>query len=137
MKPDMFRQPVSILVGLGFPAEVRSVMDAYRHLVEWPVSMRDAAHTVALKACSAALRGEIEAETARGLFAAFAEKHDLLAPDTNSIAASRLRRRSGSARAVRRSDGARHVAAGGQQRDEYGANGPASGYAASAADRLS
>ncbi len=35
MKPDMFRQPVSILVGLGFPAEVRSVMDAYRHLVEW------------------------------------------------------------------------------------------------------
>ncbi|MBP2562141.1 DUF982 domain-containing protein [Neorhizobium galegae] len=92
MKPDMFRQPVSILVGLGFPAEVRSVMDAYRHLVEWPVSMRDAAHTVALKACNAALCGEIDAETARGLFAAFAEKHDLLAPDTNSIAASRLRR---------------------------------------------
>ncbi len=24
MKPDMFKQPVSILVGLGFPAEVRS-----------------------------------------------------------------------------------------------------------------
>ena len=92
MKPDMVRQPICILIGLGFPAEVRSVMDAYRHLVEWPVSMRDAAHTVALKACSAALRGEIEAETARGLFAAFAEKHDLLAPDTNSIAASRLRR---------------------------------------------
>ncbi|SEI14940.1 Protein of unknown function [Rhizobium tibeticum] len=91
MKPDMFRQPVSILVGLGFPAEVCSVMDAYRHLVEWPASMRDTAHTVALKACSAALRGEIEAETARGLFAAFADKHDLLAPDTNTIAASRLR----------------------------------------------
>ncbi len=40
MKPDMFRQPVSILVGLGFPAEVRSVMDAYRHLVEWPASLQ-------------------------------------------------------------------------------------------------
>lgn len=92
MKPDMFRQPVSILVGLGFPTEVRSVMDAYRHLVEWPESLRDAAHSVALKACSAALRGEIEAETARGLFAAFAEKHDLLAPETNVIAASRMRR---------------------------------------------
>jgi hypothetical protein len=92
MKPDMFRQPVSIVVGLGFPAEVRSVMDAYRHLVEWPASLRDTAHRVALKACSAALRGEIEAETARGLFAAFAEKHDLLAPETNIIAASRLRR---------------------------------------------
>jgi hypothetical protein len=34
MKPDMFRHPVFIFVGLGFPAEVRSVMDAYRHLVE-------------------------------------------------------------------------------------------------------
>jgi len=90
MKPDMFRQPVSIMVGLGFPAEVRSVMDAYRHLVEWPRSQRNSGHSVALKACSAALRGEIEAETARGLFAAFAEKHDLLAPERNSIAAWRL-----------------------------------------------
>jgi hypothetical protein len=91
MKPDMFRQPVSILVGLGFPAEVRGVIDAYRHLAEWPQSLRDTAHSIALKACSAARRGEIEAETARGLFAAFAEKHDLLAPETSAIAASRLR----------------------------------------------
>ena len=92
MKPDMFREPVTILVGLGFPAEVRSVMDAYRHLAEWPASMRDTAHSLALKACGAALRGEIEAETARGLFAAFAEKHDLLAPEIDAIAASHLRR---------------------------------------------
>ncbi|QND16981.1 DUF982 domain-containing protein (plasmid) [Rhizobium leguminosarum bv. trifolii] len=91
MKPDMFKQPVFILVGLGFPAEVRGLMDAYRHLVEWPASPRDAAHSVAVKACRAALRGEIEAETARGLFTAFAEKHDLLAPENNMIAASRLR----------------------------------------------
>ncbi|MBB3965786.1 DUF982 domain-containing protein [Rhizobium metallidurans] len=92
MKPDMFREPVSILVGLGFPAEVRSAADAYRHLCEWPMRLRDNAHAVALKACGAALRDEIEAETARGLFAAFAEKHDLLAPDTSVIAESRLRR---------------------------------------------
>ncbi len=91
MKPDMFREPVIILVGLGFPANVRTVMDAYRHLVEWPASMRDTAYSVALKACGAALRGEIEAETARGLFAAFAEKHDLLAPETDIIAASSRR----------------------------------------------
>ena len=92
MKPDMFKQPVSILIGLGFPAEVRGVMDAYRHLSEWPASNRDTAHSIALKACSAALRGEIEAETARGLFTAFAEKHDLLAPEADVIAASRMRR---------------------------------------------
>ncbi|WP_223565132.1 DUF982 domain-containing protein [Agrobacterium tumefaciens] len=91
MKPDMFREPVIILVGLGFPAKVRTVIDAYRHLVEWPASMRDTAYSVALKACGAALRGEIEAETARGLFAAFAEKHDLLAPETDVIAASSRR----------------------------------------------
>jgi hypothetical protein len=92
MKPDMFRQPVTILVGLGFPAEVRSATDAYRHLCEWPVRLRDNAHAVASKACGAALRGEIEAETARGLFAAFAAQHDLLAPATPAIAASRMRR---------------------------------------------
>jgi len=91
MKPDMFKEPVCILVGLGFPAKVRSVTEAYRHLVEWPLS-KDAAHSVALKACKAALNGEIEAETVRGLFAAFAEKHDLLAPNTDVIAALRSRR---------------------------------------------
>lgn len=91
MKSDMFREPVTILVGLGFPAEVHTVMDAYRHLAEWPASMRDTAYSVALKACQAALRGEIEAETARGLFAAFAEKHDLLAPETDVIVVSRRR----------------------------------------------
>ncbi|KPH04346.1 DUF982 domain-containing protein (plasmid) [Rhizobium acidisoli] len=91
MKPDMFERPVSILVGLGFPAKVCSVMDAYRHLVEWPISLRDNGHAVALKACAAALRGEIEAETARGLFAAFAEKHDLLAPEVDGAAISRSR----------------------------------------------
>ncbi|MBO0144616.1 DUF982 domain-containing protein [Agrobacterium sp. Ap1] len=95
MKPDMFAKPVTILVGLGFPAEVHSVMDAYRHLVEWPASSRDEVHTIALKACQAALRGEIEAETARGLFAAFAEKHEILAPDTPAIPASRMRGGSG------------------------------------------
>ncbi|KSV73647.1 hypothetical protein N183_24745 [Sinorhizobium sp. Sb3] len=91
MKPDMFENPVRILVGLGFLTEVRSVMDAYRYLVEWPISLRDGPHSVALKACHAALCGEIEAETARGLFAAFAEKHDLLAPETDLVMTTNAR----------------------------------------------
>ena len=70
-------------------------MDAYRHLVEWPASFRDTVYTVTLKACQAALRGEIEAETARGLFAAFADKHEILAPDTPAIGASSMRGDSG------------------------------------------
>lgn len=95
MKPELFREPVSVFVGLGFATEIRTVSDAYRHLCEWPVRLRDNAHDVALNACAAALRGEIEAETARGLFAAFAEKHDLLAPQKNAIDGSRPTRDSG------------------------------------------
>lgn len=68
---------------------------AYRHLVEWPFSIRDTAHSIAFKACQAALCGEIEAETARGLFAAFAEKHDMSAPETLTIATFRERGDSG------------------------------------------
>ncbi|OWW00291.1 DUF982 domain-containing protein [Rhizobium sp. R693] len=89
MKPDMFREPVSVLVGLGLPVDVKSVMDAYQYLVERPVSTRDASHSIALKACRAALLGEIEAETVRGLFTAFAEKHDLLPPTIDPVIASR------------------------------------------------
>ncbi len=92
MKPDMFKPPVSILVGLGFPVEIRSVTDAHRYLLKWSTSFRDPAHSIALKACDAALRGEIEAETVRGLFATFAEKHDLLAPEGDAVAGSRLLR---------------------------------------------
>ncbi len=92
MKPDMFREPVTILVGLGFPAQVLGVMDAYQHLAEWPGSLRDRAHAVALKACQAALRGEIEAETARGLFVAFAQKHDLVTVGTPAVVAARSHR---------------------------------------------
>ncbi|MDZ7926922.1 MAG: DUF982 domain-containing protein [Agrobacterium sp.] len=51
-----------------------NVLEAYRHLSEWPATNRDSAHSIALKACGAALRGEIEAETARSLFVALDEK---------------------------------------------------------------
>jgi hypothetical protein len=36
MKPDLFDVPVRILVGLGFPAEAKSVTDAKRFLDEFP-----------------------------------------------------------------------------------------------------
>ncbi|WP_082641238.1 DUF982 domain-containing protein [Sinorhizobium sp. GL28] len=84
MKPDLLQKPVSIFVGLGFSAEIRSVMDAYRHLIEWPPILREAAHSIAPNACRAALRDEVEPETVRGLFVAFAERHHLLAPGTDA-----------------------------------------------------
>ncbi len=89
MKTDCFEKPVRIFVGLGYPTEIGSVIDAYRYLLEWPAQSRDKGHSVALNACRAALRGEVDAETARGLFVAFARRNDLLAPDADIAGASR------------------------------------------------
>lgn len=91
MKPDTFNTPVTILTGLGIPTPVRSVLQAYRILIDWPAPGRDRAHSIAMNACLAALNGHIEAETARGLFAAFAERQDVLVPDVDMLLAIRGR----------------------------------------------
>jgi hypothetical protein len=88
MKPDTFKKPVRIFVGLGQPREIRNVLDAYMFLDDAPGYIRNAAQAMAFKACKAALSGEIEAETARGAFEAFARKHDLLAPETDYLIAA-------------------------------------------------
>ncbi|OWV81643.1 hypothetical protein ATY75_27735 [Rhizobium sp. N122] len=91
MKPDAFEPPVTILTGLGIPTPVHSVMHAYRLLLDWPIGKHDAAHAVALRACKTAINGEIEPDTARSVFVAFAEKHDLLAPDHGVLVGARNR----------------------------------------------
>jgi hypothetical protein len=78
MTPDMFEKPVTILTGLGIPTPVCSVMHAYRLLLEWPGLDRDPTHAIA-----------------RSVFAAFAEKHDLLAPEVSLAAAARSRHSNG------------------------------------------
>ena len=86
---DQFHRPVIILTGLGHPTAVSSTMEAYMFLADWPVSKRDACHTVAMKACLAALHGDIEPETARGFVASWAEKNDIMAPDVVAFASAR------------------------------------------------
>lgn len=93
MTPDSFSQPVRILVGLGFPREIRSPLDALVYLDDVPTQARNGAHTMALKACKAALMGEIEADTARGTFEAYARIQDILAPHTDDVGAARSLRR--------------------------------------------
>jgi hypothetical protein len=88
MNSDQFERPVVILVGLGHPAAISTVMEAYMFLVDWPPTKRDAAHDFAIKSCLAALRGEIEADTARGIFATLAEKYGILAPDVAAFTAA-------------------------------------------------
>lgn len=87
MEHNFFQRPVTILAGLGLPTEIQSVQDANTLLNEWPMSGRTAAHEIALNACKAALAGEIDAETARSTFVAFAARHDLLAPSMGAVAA--------------------------------------------------
>lgn len=81
MKLDEFKRPIIVLTAFGLPTVISSAMEAYLFLADWPAGRRDPAHSFAMKACQAAVRGDIEAETARGVFAAFAEKQDILAPD--------------------------------------------------------
>jgi hypothetical protein len=88
MTAHTFEKPVCVLQGLGFVVMVKSVMDAYRLLLDSPVGIRDAAYTFALRACQAALVGEVEPETARSLFVVFAERHGVLAPEIDAAIAS-------------------------------------------------
>lgn len=88
MNTEHFERPVVILVGLGHPAAISSVMEAYMFLVDWPPSKRDPAHNFAMKSCLAAMRGEVEAETVRSIFATLAEKYGILAPDVAAFTAA-------------------------------------------------
>jgi hypothetical protein len=92
MNPDMFEKPVTMLLGLGIPTEVKSVMHAYQILMDWR-NAAEPSRELALKACKAAINGEIEAETARAVFVAFAERNDLLAPEIGLVAQSNKRNR--------------------------------------------
>ncbi|WP_186421352.1 DUF982 domain-containing protein [Bosea sp. CS1GBMeth4] len=94
---DHFERPVVILVGFGHPAAISSVMEAYMFLVDWPPSRRASGHDFAIKACQAALRDEIEAETVRGIFVGLAEKYNILAPDFGAFAAAYTEGRRGRA----------------------------------------
>ncbi|AUX78586.1 DUF982 domain-containing protein [Sinorhizobium fredii] len=85
MEHHRFRHPVPIFVGLGFPAEIHGVSEAYAWLNEWPPSKRNPAHAIALNACKAAIAGEIDAEVARTALVACARRANLLAPDAGTI----------------------------------------------------
>lgn len=86
MKIGRFENPVVILLGLGIPTEIRSVMHAYQILMDWRGGS-DRTRDIALKACRAALAGEIEPETAKAVFVTFAKRHDLIAPPIDVLIA--------------------------------------------------
>lgn len=80
MNVRSFSHPVHVFVGLGFPCEVSSVMDACQVLDEWSGS-RTSIHAATSAACRSAFAGTADVESARTAFEAFARSQGILAPD--------------------------------------------------------
>ncbi|MGN6464780.1 MAG: DUF982 domain-containing protein [Rhizobiaceae bacterium] len=93
METNLFEEPVTIFSGLGIPTKVETVAEAFSVLVDWPGWKRDSAHQIALKACRAALAGDIDAETVRSTFVAFARRSAILVPEIDEVVAARATRR--------------------------------------------
>ena len=74
-----FEKPVHVLVGLGFPRQIHNTFDAYQFLMNWCGNSPE--QKAAIRACKAALAGDVDAETARGVFVAFARMKDILLED--------------------------------------------------------
>ncbi len=75
-----FDRPVSIFVGLGFPREVETLLDAFHVLTEW-TGNRGPDHVHASASCREALAGRIDVGKAREAFETFARNHGILAAD--------------------------------------------------------
>ena len=76
MLSQPFEKPVFVWVGLGFPRQLNTVVDAYQLVLDWCGNSPE--QKAAIRACKAALTGDIDAKTARGIFVAFARKKDIL-----------------------------------------------------------
>jgi len=79
MLAQSFKKPIRVWVGLGFPRQLNTVVDAYQFAMEWCGNSPE--QRAAIRACKAALSGDVDAETARGVFSAFARKKDILLQD--------------------------------------------------------
>ena len=88
MMRQSFDHPVTVLVGLGMPVDVSTVMEAYALLNDWPHSQRNPTHAIALKACKAGLLDLVDARTVRAAFEMFARKNDVLTENPQSLSGS-------------------------------------------------
>src|SRR5690349_1704179 len=88
MNSTFFENPVTVLVGLGFPRTIESAEEAYQLLSEMPGTGSE--RRVALNACRAALEGKIDPATARAAFVAFSRRSAMMLEDPH-IGDGRLR----------------------------------------------
>lgn len=81
MLSEPFENPIRVWVGLGFPRQLNTVVDAYQFALDWCGNSPE--QKAAIRACKAALTGDVDAETARGVFVAFARKKDILVEESD------------------------------------------------------
>ena len=74
-----FEKPIRVWIGLGFPRQLNTVVDAYQFVINWCGNSPE--QKAAIRACKAALAGDVDAETARGIFVAFARKKEIRVED--------------------------------------------------------
>ncbi len=87
MTNHKFNKPVSVFVGLGFPHEITTVLDAYHLLVEWN-GFPDLDRAGALEVCRKALNGDRTVEDAREAFERFAHTKGILSEEALDQVAS-------------------------------------------------
>ena len=93
-----FMVPVTVFVGLGAQRDLTSTYDLLQFLNEWPNARRGPIFTTALRACNAALAGELTDEDARKAFSSFARASAILASGVEPVANARLPNRPGALR---------------------------------------
>lgn len=89
MTAHRFNQPVSVFLGLGFPREVESVLDAYHLLLEWN-GVPDPDYHAAMDLCSKALSGEGTVQEAQEGFERFAANRGILSEEALDRSAEKL-----------------------------------------------
>ena len=87
MLETSFTSPVVVLVGMGFPVEVRSVLDALRYLDGQPALLRDEAFHATYGACRDALNGTASTAEAHDVLCALARRRGVLVEEAQAQAA--------------------------------------------------
>jgi hypothetical protein len=78
MLDTAFVSPLVVLVGMGFPLEIRCVTDALRYLDGQPAALRDEAFHATYGACRDALNGKASVAEARDVLCALARRRGAL-----------------------------------------------------------
>jgi hypothetical protein len=73
-----FPFPVQVLVGLGFPVQIHSVLDAIQLMDAQPTQARDEAYHATYSACRDAFSGAIPTVEAYDVFCALMRRRGLL-----------------------------------------------------------